>query len=1051
MKKSLLLAYLLTCILYTLNAQVEPQPARTRLITYDISGEIVPIPDVRVRVETEVRTNEQGEAILKISKTADMTYVFKNVYKSGYTLITPNNDELFSRKFALNTNACVDIVLAETDGLLAERKRIERSLNGQYRAVIIQLQNQIRSKESALSIARSDESKKNAITQEIDSLRNKYKALNENYEKIEKSISVEAEKLAMIDYLSLDSIELKNIKLKKSGRADEVIIFNRQLLSDSVRISDTAAKAIKQKLKESIELRDFIATRYNDIAYGFKLKFENDSVAYYLKKRIELDPKNIEYTIDYAQFIVDYMASYDEALTIYTTSLANAKQQVGSNSREVALCYDKIGQLYALKGDYPLAKKYFTLSINTFEKLPNHRASEVAAALTNIGYVNIYTGEYDTVEEYGHKAIALFSKNEELIDHDVIVHGNARSLLAEIYMIQGRLREALELCKKYTSDRERILGEDAPLTTDGYNHMGAIYSAIGNHRQALEYYQKSMSVKKKILGDLHPKLPQTYNAIGNEYYYLGDSEKAKQQFDLAMYMQIEFYGSMHPDLAATFSGQAMIFSSQQNYPKALEYYKKALEILQKVSSEDSYLVATAYYNVGTVYQSIKNHDTAIEYYQKALHSQRNVTRGNRVTYQCVSSIGSCYLNSERLAEAVKYYDDGLKIAQAIFNPISQEVADRYVMLASVYVTLKSYDAALANYNKALHIYSSMGEDVALMEAVTLNGIGVLYHSVFEEYKKSLEYNQRAHDLYVKYSGATSTDAIEMLHSIGLNYKSLKLYKEAYKALYFARQSQWIHHRLKYPTSNVAKIKLSEVDKLAKAEYGVDEYCDYLVYKCYVVKEFFGGDENQAFFSACSELGEQIKKQIDNIPQLTLMRDISIKYWGTENILSAMCDNYIGYVYVGSGDNESALNSFSKAYEIIKPYENVFDVDVIDKDLISANILIYNLINDCYRSIGVIYSRLGKSEKSILFLEELLKIQIKLSKDKGIFNIPMNNEIVKCYNNLAVVYNNIEDKAKALDYYKKELYLIEQLNKVLDEPYSDQEVERIMKKINDLSE
>ncbi len=1047
MKKSLLLVYLLTCVLYTLNAQVVSQPARTRLITYDISGEIVPIPDVRVRVETEVRTNEQGEAILKISKTADMTYVFKNVYKSGYTLITPNNDELFSRKFALNTNACVDIVLAETDGLLAERKRIERSLNGQYRAVIIRLQNQIRSKEFALSIARSDESKKNAITQEIDSLRNKYKALNENYEKIEKSISVEAEKLAMIDYLSLDSIELKNIKLKKSGRADEVIIFNRQLLSDSVRISDAAAKAIKQKLKESTELRDFIATRYNDIAYGFKLKFENDSVAYYLKKRIELDPKNIEYTIDYAQFIVDYMASYDEALTIYTTSLANVKQQVGSNSREVALCYDKIGQLYALKGDYPLAKKYFTLSINTFEKLPNHRASEVAAALTNIGYVNMYTGEYDAVEDYGHKAIELFAKNEELIDQDVIVQGNARSLLAEIYMIQGRLREALELCKKYTSDRERILGEDAPLTTDGYNHMGAIYSVIGNHRQALEYYQKSMSVKKKILGDLHPKLPQTYNAIGDEYYYLGDSEKAQMQFELALYMQIEFYESMHPDLAATFSGLAMIYSSQQNFPKTLEYYKKALEILQNISSEDSYQVATAYHNIGSVYQSIKEYDTAIEYYEKALHSQRNITRGNRVTYQCVNSIGSCYLNSERSVEALKYYDEGLNIAHNIFTPISQEMADQYLMLSSVYITLKSYDTALANYNKALHIYSSIGEDMALMEALTLKGIGDLYHYVFEEYKESLEYNQKAYDLYVKYSGATSADVADMLHSIGLNYKSLKQYKESYKSLYFAKQTQWVYHRLKYPTSNIAKIKLSEVDKLAEAEYSTNEYCDYMVYKCYVVKEFFGGKENNGLFDECYELAKELKKLIDNIPLLTLIRDISIKYWGTENILSAVCDNYIGYTYMNKNDNKNALDAFSRAYKVINPYEKVFEV--VNEKSFGENIFIYLSIEDCYRSIAIIHNRMGRYSESIKFFEELLSLQLKLEEAEQ--KAPNGNgNIIKSYNNLAVVNNNIGNKTQALDYYKKELDMMELLNMYIKGTFKSEELERVKIKINELS-
>lgn len=112
-----LLTFLLCCS--TVNAQIIIQPARVREISYTQTGKITPVAGVRVKVETEERSNEQGDVVLRVSKTADNTYMFKEVSKVGYTLISPSSEELNTKKFPLNSAAAIDIVVAKTETLMA--------------------------------------------------------------------------------------------------------------------------------------------------------------------------------------------------------------------------------------------------------------------------------------------------------------------------------------------------------------------------------------------------------------------------------------------------------------------------------------------------------------------------------------------------------------------------------------------------------------------------------------------------------------------------------------------------------------------------------------------------------------------------------------------------------------------------------------------------------------------------------------------------------------------------------------------------------------------
>lgn len=91
----------------------------------------------------------------------------KRIYKQDYTLISPPAKELSSTKYALNPHVKVEIVVANTKELQAERRRIETNIRTQKESEIARYEKIISEKDAELSAmkeknARYDQLRPNA-------------------------------------------------------------------------------------------------------------------------------------------------------------------------------------------------------------------------------------------------------------------------------------------------------------------------------------------------------------------------------------------------------------------------------------------------------------------------------------------------------------------------------------------------------------------------------------------------------------------------------------------------------------------------------------------------------------------------------------------------------------------------------------------------------------------------------------------------------------------------------------------------------------------------
>jgi tetratricopeptide (TPR) repeat protein len=334
-------------------AQIVHQPCRVREIAYSSSAPVVPIENVSVKVQTEERSDSRGRLVLKIPRAVGGTFTFSSIYKYGYTLISPAASEMHSTRYALNPNYSVEIIMVNDAKLSAERQRIKGNLMAAYNKVVEKKKLMVEELKAKSEIYyKSGGLVYSDITKQCDSLNSEIRTLEASRMRINSFIDAEADRLSHIDYMTLDSIEIKNLNLRKEGKGDELVKFNMSLLPcnvDDITLGLSAnIRLLDSEIKKDEHLQNYMSDRYKNIADGFIAKGETDSAAEYMRQRMEINGNNAEYALDYA----DYLYSLNEKDLAKKAYLKAVSIDSAAYSPAIIKAYRMLGNIYSDEGDY---------------------------------------------------------------------------------------------------------------------------------------------------------------------------------------------------------------------------------------------------------------------------------------------------------------------------------------------------------------------------------------------------------------------------------------------------------------------------------------------------------------------------------------------------------------------------------------------------------------------------------------------------------------------------------------------------------------------------
>jgi CHAT domain-containing protein/tetratricopeptide (TPR) repeat protein len=405
-------------------------------------------------------------------------------------------------------------------------------------------------------------------------------------------------------------------------------------------------------------------------------------------------------------------------------------------------------------------------------------------------------------------------------------------------------------------------------------------------------------------------------------------------------------------------------------------------------------LATSFYQKGIDLKNRFELDSADQYLSKAaeLFKKHEVWDN----YLIISNeLGIVMLQKGKIAEAMEFYNNLLKLSVEKFGDMNEYQANLYNNLGKAYFMKGEMDPALELYDKSLAIRIKMNDKESIFASDLFNDFGNAYTEK-GEIDLALDYYQKSLSIKLKILGENHPQTALLYNNLGIIYRDLANYNEAIK-----------YHQ-----------KAIEI-----------------------LKGIF--DENYPELANCYQgIGNVYKDKRELDPAMEYyQKAYSIrKNTFTENHpLTAKDMVNIANIYSEKGDTENALEFFENALKIQKKvlsenhpdlaitYNNLGNIYNEQKQYDLALAFYINALEikkavvgesnpevaDYFNNIGNIYNAKAEYDQALEYIKKSLEIKVQFYGQK-------HPAVVLPYLSLGNIYYGMGDYNMALQYFQKSL-------------------------------
>ncbi|WP_455464996.1 tetratricopeptide repeat protein, partial [Candidatus Hodarchaeum mangrovi] len=246
---------------------------------------------------------------------------------------------------------------------------------------------------------------------------------------------------------------------------------------------------------------------------------------------------------------------------------------------EIATANNGIGIIYASKGEFDNALKYFQQSLEANEKIGRIQTS--LRLLNNIGLVYSYKGDQDLALEYYRRALKI---SEEL--HNKQLSATLTYNIGLIYLNRGELDLSLEYSQRSLKVYEELECENE--RAQCLNVIGNVHHQKGNLEQSLEYYNNSLKIFQKL--GSKSDTATSFNNLANTYTLQGNVEEAISYYKQSLEL-LEDIGNSY-DISVTLQNIIQLYTSHGEVEESTPYLERLKEISEK--EKDNKTITQAY-------------------------------------------------------------------------------------------------------------------------------------------------------------------------------------------------------------------------------------------------------------------------------------------------------------------------------------------------------------------------------------------------------------------------------------------------------------------------
>ena len=541
------------------------------------------------------------------------TFCITHVQKNGYQLY---DNDLLGRDHKFSANDLL-VVMDTPDNVLADKLTSERKIRRT-------LQRQLAEKEDEIEALK--EQQKITEEQYRKQLQELYKAQENN----EKLISEMAERYSTLDFDQLDDFQRRVAVYIQNGeltRADSLLNTKGSMEERRARIEQNRAaleanaeeirkRQEEQKKSEALltkELEDFGKDCFSRYEI-YKLQHKNDSAAYFLKMRADLDSTNIRWNIEYANFCRIYLEKNVESERYIQRALQHAL--LSQKVDEQILCYNMLINVESSRHNYEQALLYVDTEEDLMCRHNLYGIEDQLNVATSRGNIYRQEGKYDLAERYLLKAVSLIENNCDSVSIKILAEtlGNYANFCIDVEKYQ----EALDVYRKILILTETQDSLITPIVITTENNIGNSYYLLGLYDEALIWLEKSLKHAKELYGDKHSSVSISLSNIGAIHMRRKEIEKAIEITDEVISIDKYIYGNMGAKLIVDYINSAKLLCSKNLYDAALKQYNKAIELCRLYYTDSHPYWGTLYMNIASLYVQQKDYFQGIEYFGKAL-------------------------------------------------------------------------------------------------------------------------------------------------------------------------------------------------------------------------------------------------------------------------------------------------------------------------------------------------------------------------------------------------------------------------------------------------
>lgn len=636
-------------------------------------------------------------------------YSIIRIYKDGYQLA---DSDILGRPFPFAPNIPLEISMISKEEYLQTvsdiEKDIRKKVEQEYQNKLTDLNNKIAAQN---------------ISEEL--YKQEYQILQDYYDNSEVLITKLADRYARTDYDKLDSLGIKINTYIEEGNLDEAekLILSKGTIDErkqKIKIQEENNRLLEKTLNKSKDLTEKLkADLAQDLYTRFDIalmRFDNKEAAKYLKERMLIDTLKIQWAIDYADFIRDYLGSYEEAMDIYNSLISN-----NINNSYISEIQYRIGNTFYLKGNYESAIDNYQISINHFEgdSLINPLMAETYHNMANIFL------EQDKFDEGLH----YLSKSEELysILKDTLGLSSIYNTHGVLYSTYGNFDFAEKFFRKALDIRIKYYGETNTNTASCYSNIAKLLYELNKYEEAYNFYIKTLEIDSTILGNNHPKIAKHKLDIGTLLISLNKYDNTLMLFTEALKIYKDFYGEYHPSIITAYNHLGRYYCNiEVDYTKAIDYYSKSKILAERIYGHNHSMVANALQNIAFVHMEMSNLTKAIDFYNESAEITKKIYgEQHYLMADIYNNLAEIYFRLEEYNIAKEYFEKCLKIDILYYGEKHSKVALNYNNLAAINEKIGNEKIALEFYKKSLYIYIELYGEKHLTVSSIYNNLGCL--------------------------------------------------------------------------------------------------------------------------------------------------------------------------------------------------------------------------------------------------------------------------------------------------------------------------------------